>query len=1505
MGKSLFRPLCLLVAALMLIPSVYAGDLARRTSNKTANRIELGRQVYAQEKGKTAKRMPQRNAASMASSQFAKVRSGNMRPPQARSTMPNRSSSGSLINMIGTLSYSANTAAQLGVYDIYSNGDVSYLNNVCTGGYGAVLDGDIYRVCFAYDFIMFAYYSVSSYDINNNWAETSVDLDDATMIAMCMDKDPISGQIYGCFFNAEGTSYEFGAADFDTMTRTTICELAEAWSAIGFDGDGQLYAIDEKGVLVKVDKSTGDTTTIGSTGYLPYYVGGGAVDTQNHVMYWFVYPENEDGGYFVTVDLATAKTTVIKEFDDTFTGLVIPSQPNDGAPAMAKNFSVSFPKGSLSGTASFDVPTVNYAGQACTGELDYEVFANGESVATGSTVYGGHVQVPLEVAKSGNYKFSVVLSNEIGLSQEAKVSTFVGNDTPIAPSVTISYKDGSFYVSWSPVKESLNGGYMDLSKMTYKVTRYPDGVVVASSATGTSLSDPVEYPSNLVTYYYTVQASCNGIVSDPGTSNTVTLGEIVPPYLETFDTQAAATAYAVVDANEDGKTWSWDSADNGMSATYNSKNSMDDWLITPSIRLEAGKVYYITVDARCADTKYPERMELKVGTSTEVSDMTYTLLPATDVTSTSFNTFGDYFIPTADGTYNLGIHGISDTNMWHLYVKNVSISEGVVSTAPGAVTDASVTPGANGVKTADITFTTPTLNFVGDPLTSLTKVTISRGNQVVKTFDNPEMGKSYTFQDTLTADGDYTYTITPYNESGAGRVFSLSTYVGLGYPAAVTGIEIVENEDGNVTVTWDPVTTDENGTPLDASQVTYVVRDLTSSNYDVIERGITNTEYNFDAVDEGKQAFVYVGVSAVTSRGEGLVSYSDMIACGTPYSLPYVESFPNGSMSYIIGMRSNIYSIASWSLFNDSGTVTAYDDDNGFLGFGASYLNAKALIFTGKISLAGTTSPEFSFAIYNHVSNYDPTLRDPNLVQIECKTLDGDWVEVCNKSVYELTGVEDPVTGWYKAHVSLAQFAGKVVQLRITCTAVYYGETLFDALTIKEAGDHNLVAGNVAVPSVVKPNEEFDVKVDVANDGLSDILGDDYTAELYLNGDLVATIPGEDVIGYETATLTFKQTVNVANPVNSAYKVVVNYPDDIYPADNTSKEAKFKIEQNDLNAPKDLAATIDDNNNVTVTWSTPDPVVIASTYTESFENATAGDATYGDWTFVDADKQVVGGTDGVDIPGIPAGEGTASFVVFNGVECGIGSCAAHTGDNCLISMYAYDLNHYVDDWAISPEMTGDAQTISLWARSYQSSYPESFQILYSTTNTDISSFTLIDTFDNVPKTWTEYKSHIPAGAKYFAIRNYSFANYFLLIDDVSYQAADANAQKVYPIGYNVYRNGVKINDELVTGTSFVDSDNIGIGVYKYYVSAVYADGESMGAGPVKIDTTSVGRVSSKANVVAENRTIIIRDAADARVEVLSLDGKIIYIGKGDAKVPVNNGVYLVKVGKALTKLMVK
>ena len=46
-------------------------------------------------------------------------------------------------------------------------------------------------------------------------------------------------------------------------------------------------------------------------------------------------------------------------------------------------------------------------------------------------------------------------------------------------------------------------------------------------------------------------------------------------------------------------------------------------------------------------------------------------------------------------------------------------------------------------------------------------------------------------------------------------------------------------------------------------------------------------------------------------------------------------------------------------------------------------------------------------------------------------------------------------------------------------------------------------------------------------------------------------------------------------------------------------------------------------------------------------------------------------------------------------------------------MFAYD-DSQVDDWAISPALSGNAQTISFYAKSYSKDYPEKIEVLYST-----------------------------------------------------------------------------------------------------------------------------------------------------------------------------------------------
>jgi hypothetical protein len=57
------------------------------------------------------------------------------------------------------------------------------------------------------------------------------------------------------------------------------------------------------------------------------------------------------------------------------------------------------------------------------------------------------------------------------------------------------------------------------------------------------------------------------------------------------------------------------------------------------------------------------------------------------------------------------------------------------------------------------------------------------------------------------------------------------------------------------------------------------------------------------------------------------------------------------------------------------------------------------------------------------------------------------------------------------------------------------------------------------------------------------------------------------------------------------------------------------------------------------------------------------------------------------------------------------------------------------------------------------------------------------------------------------------------------------------LGYNVYRNNIKINTSTVLETSYLDAD-LANGIYNYGVTAVYDEGESLPAGPVQVTVPS-------------------------------------------------------------------
>ena len=314
--------------------------------------------------------------------------------------------------------------------------------------------------------------------------------------------------------------------------------------------------------------------------------------------------------------------------------------------------------------------------------------------------------------------------------------------------------------------------------------------------------------------------------------------------------------------------------------------------------------------------------------------------------------------------------------------------------------------------------------------------------------------------------------------------------------------------------------------------------------------------------------------------------------------------------------------------------------------------------------------------------------------------------------------------------------------------------------------------------------------------------------------------------------------------------------DDEVSANNTTPTVTVDVIVSEYPAVTDLEAASGENG-VELTWSEPDlDSAPAERITESFENGDAFSSEFGEWTFVDVDESPVGGISTQDIPGITPGTTTGSFWVWDANLLSDRMTGARTGKKFLFSLFRFD-DGKVDDWAISPELCGKAQTIQFYAKSYTSTYREHIEVYYSTTGTEISDFIKVRNEEVVLPYWEEYNIELPEGAKYFAIRSVAAGGFMLAIDDVSFTpAGNANLDLV---GYNVYRDGMKINTEIVEEPEFTDETAETGKTYTYVVTAIYTKGESA--------------ASNAAEILFNNSGVeVIEVSADEPAEYFNLQG---------------------------------
>lgn len=464
--------------------------------------------------------------------------------------------------------------------------------------------------------------------------------------------------------------------------------------------------------------------------------------------------------------------------------------------------------------------------------------------------------------------------------------------------------------------------------------------------------------------------------------------------------------------------------------------------------------------------------------------------------------------------------------------------------------------------------------------------------------------------------------------------------------------------------------------------------------------------------------------------------------------------------------------------------------------------------------------------------------------------------------------------------VPLTQFKGKkYIQVAFYCkSGDSYTRASIDEISVRDFYEYDLAA-SISVPQTVKSGDDMEIVADVKNVGGDTANG--YTVNLFEGDELVASQTGESIASDETKTYTFKQTAGTLKR-NLNYKVVVDYAADGNTANNESKAASVSVVLPEYPAPSDLAAT-DNADGVSLSWTAADYQDFTLTTTDGAEAYDAfADGTIGEWTTVDKDGLNTRSDINVDSYPVefPQQGQKMSFIVMNPEKAKAQftnwmdeptGWQAPSGKQYFASFGSEEGAN--DDWLISPELTGEAQTVSFNIHGY---YGDEYEVLYSTTDKNPDSFVSLSKQSAPVVTWTEAEFELPEGTKYFAIRNTSSSYpYYIFVDDITFKAAKDKGSLVLK-GYNIYRDGKKLNSEPLMQLDYRDATPART-KHLYQVTAVYTIGESAAA-DCEVDITSgITATQGKARNAVKTYTVsgvAVTNGAKGMVIRKSSDGTV-------------------------------
>lgn len=571
-----------------------------------------------------------------------------------------------------------------------------------------------------------------------------------------------------------------------------------------------------------------------------------------------------------------------------------------------------------------------------------------------------------------------------------------------------------------------------------------------------------------------------------------------------------------------------------------------------------------------------------------------------------------------------------------------------------------------------------------------------------------------------------------------------------------------------------------------------------------------------------------------------------------PLAMPFYENFAGGR-----------YDNEGWEVIPVSGetatlSLTDHDPVTGLV----SYVDRDKGLLVINNDKAGSfylMSPYIKVGATQTQCELSEASFVPNSIKAE-SVMSIDGSEIAAKGDFDLYSYASMNPEWTEMSTNgspaFGTYVNKVVRFGWKITTDGQGGTLcLDKIKFSTEKFYDFALINPHATPRVKPGEEVTLSVDAACKGKYTSLN--YSVTATVDGQELPEkfVPQENITGTKYGTGIFKFRV----------------PDDMKPG---TKNVKFELSfRGDWAGSKDQElsnnvayATFDvlpaflpgasnfkaDDNGV-LTW---DCMSDGSRITDTMESLASYDdgsidAVYELHPYLDydvlvrsyGDRGVIGSYvvyDKDQRPTIAADSWVENNVpnIFHLMSCTVadfavpaGELAAGSGSKALL-FWSNDDGTPCDNYLVLPELSSSDLTLKFKARAYSADYPESLEILASSTDGEVSSFSVVKTLSIDGNEYEEYEVTLPADTKFAALRHVSDEGYALLVDDLSFSA---KAREI--LGYNVYHYGNKVNSELLVDKRFVTNRD-----GRYTVTVFYPEGESEPTGEILIGVDGVSSV---------------------------------------------------------------